>query len=164
MGTQIVPLGGTFGGFEELTNSLKEQGYRSSELYATTYGSALVQDSPLYSHNQENIAQVRQFIKAVLEYTGSEKVHVISHSLGVTMARKAILGGVGIDDDGTGYDLGTSLSDRIDVFVGIGGANQGLVNCVGAITPICSTNNGLYRDCNYRTIDVPSKYQFRNGI
>ena len=34
--------GGVYGGFEELTNSLKEQGYRSSELYATTYGSALV--------------------------------------------------------------------------------------------------------------------------
>ncbi len=136
--------GGVYGGFEELTNSLKEQGYRSSELYATTYGSALVQDSPFYSHSQENIAQVRQFIKAVLEYTGSQKVHVISHSLGVTMARKAIMGGVGIDDDGVGYDLGNPLTSSIDAFIGIAGANQGLVNCLGAFTPICSTDNGLY--------------------
>ena len=137
-------LGGTFGGFEELTKDLKEQGYRSSELYATTYGSALSQDSAFYSHSQENIRQIRGFLEVVLDYTGTDKIHVVSHSLGVTMARKAIMGGVGIDDDGTGYDLGMSLTDQIDVFIGIGGANQGLVNCVGSITPICSTNNGLY--------------------
>jgi triacylglycerol lipase len=148
--------GGIYGGFEQLTTSMKDYGYRSSELYATTYGSALLQDSTLYSHNQENIRQVRQFIKAVLEYTGSEKVDVVAHSLGVTIARKAILGGVSIDDDGTGYDLGGPLTQHIETFVGIAGANQGLVNCLSAInTPICSTGNGLYPGS---TITEPSTF------
>ena len=40
--------------------------------------------------------------------------------------------------------MGNPLTSSIDAFIGIAGANQGLVNCLGAFTPICSTDNGLY--------------------
>ena len=36
---------------------------------------------------------LRAFIEAVLTYTKADKVDVISHSMGVTLARKAIQGG-----------------------------------------------------------------------
>jgi triacylglycerol esterase/lipase EstA (alpha/beta hydrolase family) len=33
---------------------------------------------------------VRKFIEAVLDYTRADKIYVIGHSMGVTLARKAI--------------------------------------------------------------------------
>jgi triacylglycerol esterase/lipase EstA (alpha/beta hydrolase family) len=36
---------------------------------------------------------VRRFIEGVLEYTRANKVIVIGHSMGVTLARAAIIGG-----------------------------------------------------------------------
>jgi triacylglycerol lipase len=40
---------------------------------------------------------IRAFIQAVLAYTGAPKINIISHSMGVAIARKAIKGGSGID-------------------------------------------------------------------
>lgn len=136
-------LGGTYGGFAQMTNTLKEYGYRSAELYATTYGPANPSQISNYTHNKANVLQIRHFIEAVLEYTGAETVDVVAHSLGVTMARKAILGGEATDDDGSSYDVGNPLTSKIKTFVGIAGANQGLINCVGANVPVCSDLNGL---------------------
>ena len=135
--------GGIYGGFEEMTNTLREYGYRSSEMYATTYGPADPNESSNYTHSQTNVKHVRHFIEAVLEYTQSEQVNIIAHSLGVTMARKAILGGIAMDDDGSTYELGSSLTSKVRTFVGIAGANQGLANCIGSPFPICSWLNGL---------------------
>jgi triacylglycerol esterase/lipase EstA (alpha/beta hydrolase family) len=33
---------------------------------------------------------VRKFIEAVLDYTRADKIYVVGHSMGVTLARKAI--------------------------------------------------------------------------
>ncbi|MEC7986147.1 MAG: lipase, partial [Myxococcota bacterium] len=114
-------LGGTLGGWEALLDDFLSHGYSAGELYGTTYGPADVSQSSLYTHRYAYLHQVRSHMEAVLAYTGSEKIHVVAHSLGVTMARKAILGGTGIDDDGNVYDLGESLQDSISVFVGIAG-------------------------------------------
>jgi len=123
------------------------QGYTSSELYATTWGPADVTQSSLQYHSRAHLTRIRAFIQAVLEYTGAEKVDVITHSMGVTLARKAIKGGSGTDlADGGSYSLGPALTGSVDTFVGIAGANRGLVACYvsGPSTPTCGSTNGLY--------------------
>jgi triacylglycerol lipase len=136
-----------FTGWTSSRNYFISQGYKGSELYAMTWGDA----NPLYSGNQyhslPNIQKVRAFIQAVKAYTGASKVDVITHSMGVTLARKAILGGTGNDLlNGGNYNLGASLTSSIDTFVGIAGANRGLVSCyqIGGTTPTCANTNGLY--------------------
>ena len=136
--------GGDLGGWKALREEFVENGYTSAELYATTYGSADSDDASLYTHQEEFVLHVRHHMEAVLAYTGSPKIHVISHSLGVTMARQAILGGEGFHDDGRRFWIGPSLEDSISVFIGIAGANQGLSQCYGSFLPVCSSTNGLY--------------------
>lgn len=137
-------LGGTFGGWTASVEHFVTLGHRQAELYATTYGPAnplLIWD---YTHSRENILQVRSFIEAVLAYTGADRVDVIAHSMGVTMARKAIKGGPGEDQAGT-FDLGPPLTDRIDTFVGIAGGNLGLSACyLTPAVPACSVTDGFY--------------------
>jgi triacylglycerol lipase len=67
--------------------------------------------------------------------------------MGVTLTRKVILGGSGNDLlNGGNYNLGASITSSVDTFVGIAGANQGLVSCwqTGGTTPTCANTNGLY--------------------
>lgn len=123
------------------------QGYKTSEIYATTWGDA----NPLLSgnqyHSKPNLQKIRAFIQAVKAYTGAAKVDVVTHSMGVTLTRKAILGGSGSDAlNGGSYNLGSSLTSSVDTFVGIAGANRGLVSCyqTGGTTPTCANTNGLY--------------------
>jgi triacylglycerol lipase len=123
------------------------KGYKSSELYATTWGPADPTQAALQYHSKENLTRIRAFIQAVKAYTGASKVDVVAHSMGVTLARKAIKGGSGYDLlDGGSYDLGTPLTSSVDTFVGISGANQGLVACYvsGPTTPTCGNTNGFY--------------------
>ncbi|MFC1853655.1 proprotein convertase P-domain-containing protein [candidate division CSSED10-310 bacterium] len=123
------------------------QGYQTAELYATTWGPANAALTAYQYHSKEYLLRIRAFIQAVYDYTGTDKVDIIAHSMGVTLARKAIKGGFGHDAAAGGdYDLGAPLSDMIDTFVGIAGANQGLVSCylAGGSTPTCSNTNGFY--------------------
>jgi triacylglycerol lipase len=140
-----VGVGAT--GWTSSINYFVSQGYKTSELYATTWGDA----NPLYSanqyHSKPNIEKIRAFIQAVKAYTGATKVDIVTHSMGVTLARKAILGGSGNDLlNGGNYNLGSTLTSSVDTFVGIAGANQGLVSCwqTGGTTPTCANTNGLY--------------------
>lgn len=139
--------GAGFTGWVSSRDYFLSQGYKMSELYATTWGDA----NPLLSgnqyHSKPNIQKVRAFIQAVKAYTGATKVDVITHSMGTTLARKAILGGTGNDAlNGGSYNLGAAITSSIDTFVGIAGANWGLVSCyqIGGTTPTCAATNGLY--------------------
>ena len=125
----------------------QSKGYRSSELYATTWGPADSLQSALQYHSQSHLERLRAFIQAVKAYTGAAKVDIVAHSMGVTLARKAIKGGAGHDSLGGGsYNLGASLTSSVDSFVGISGGNRGLVACylTGPTTPTCGNTNGLY--------------------
>lgn len=134
-------------GWEDSIDYFEAQGYTTAELYATTWGPASVAQAAQQYHSRAHLEHVRAFLEAVLDYTGAEQIDVISHSMGVTLGRKAILGGSAHDAlDGGTYSLGGSLTSEIDTFVGIAGANQGLVSCyqTGGTTPTCAATNGLY--------------------
>lgn len=134
-------------GWNASINYFGSQGYKKSELYATTWGDANSSLAAYQYHSKPNIQKVRAFIQAVLAYTGASKVDIITHSMGVTLTRKAILGGAGNDAaNGGSYNLGAALTANVDTFVGIAGANWGLVSCyqTGGTTPTCASTNGLY--------------------
>ncbi|MGD1842232.1 MAG: lipase family protein [Thermonemataceae bacterium] len=121
------------------------QGYSQAELYAITWGDADILLAANQYHSRANVERIRAFIEAVKAYTGAKKVDVIGHSMGVTLARKAIKGGTGNDElDGGSYDLGKKLS-YIDTFVGIAAANRGLVSCFDSSTLLtCGETNGFF--------------------
>ncbi|WP_375769667.1 lipase family protein [Archangium gephyra] len=125
----------------------QSQGYKPSELYATTWGPADASLSAYQYHSKTNVMKVRKFIEAVKAYTGAAKVDIVAHSMGVTLARKAVLGGYATDSlEGGQYYIGAPLTSSVDTFVGIAGANLGLVSCyqTGPGTPTCGSTNGLY--------------------
>jgi hypothetical protein len=134
-------------GWTSSVSYFKTQGYTSAELYATTWGPADPAQSPYQYHSKDNMMRLRAFIQAVTAYTGATKVDIICHSMGVTLARKAIKGGTAYDAAAGGnYNLGASLTSSVDTFVGISGANRGLTACYlsGPTTPTCSDVNGFY--------------------
>ena len=134
-------------GWRSSIEYFKSQGYTSAELYATTWGPANTALASQQYHSKAYLTRLRAFIQAVKAYTGATKVDVITHSMGVTLARKAIKGGAGNDAlDGGAYNLGSSLTSSVDTFVGIAGANRGLTTCYlsGPTTPTCGSTNGFY--------------------
>lgn len=122
-------------------------GYKTSELYATTWGPASASLAAAQYHSKTYVMKTRKLVEAVLAYTGAAKVDIVAHSMGVTLARKAILGGWANDAlDGGDYYIGAPLTSSVDTFVGIAGANRGLTSCYlsGPSTPTCGSTNGLY--------------------
>jgi triacylglycerol lipase len=134
-------------GWRSSIEYFKSQGYTSAELYATTWGPANSAFSSQQYHSKDNLTRLRAFVQAVKAYTGATKVDIVTHSMGVTLGRKVIKGGSGNDSlAGAAYNLGASLTSSVDTFVGIAGANRGLVACYnsGPTTPTCGNTNGLY--------------------
>lgn len=99
-------------------------------MYATTWGNGNYSLNIDESHDRRRVQYVRAFIEAVLDYTGAEKVDIITHSLGVTLTRRAIKGGLVLSDE-TPYELGPALTSRVDTFLALAGGNQGLITCNG---------------------------------
>ncbi|MCP9263620.1 Protein CBR-LIPS-9 [Dirofilaria immitis] len=103
----------------------RSSGYDWSELYATTYANG-AEGNPLqwakYTMDCQYVKQVRALIVAVSLYT-DRAVNVIAFSLGVPLARKAILGGLCVD---TNENLGNPLTTSIDTFIGVAGPNHGV--------------------------------------
>ena len=88
---------------------------------------------------------MRAFVEAVLAYTGAPKINVIGHSMGVTLSRRVIKGGM-VNAAPSSFNLGPSLADRVDTYIGIAGANYGLTTCylLPFAFPTCNRLNGFY--------------------
>ena len=132
-------------GFTKTIQTLISKGYKKSELYITTWGPGTFTKGMDQVHSQETLNYLRQFTEAVLAYTGAKKISVISHSMGVTLARRVIKGGV-ISYEGPPFDLGHSLGPQVDTFIGIAGGNWGIANCLlgPVLVPTCNANNGYF--------------------
>ena len=141
--------GGVYGGWSSMRQHFLDAGFNNAELYATTYGPADSLYLSEYRHDVDSLQHIRHFLEAVIAYTGADKIDVISYSLGVTLTRKAILGGGFTDANQRSVQLGEPLSRYIDTFVGIAGANQGLTSCYAGLTPACSSVDGLYPGTNW---------------
>lgn len=136
-------------GWKGSIETFAKNGYKPSELYAMTWGPANPMLAANQTHSEKYLGEVRAFIQAVKEYTGAEKVDVIGHSMGVTLARKAIQGGDGFDPYAGGkFNLGKPLTDSVDTFVGIAGANHGLAAArwTGDLVPTTNRTTGLHPD------------------
>ena len=137
-------LGGPLGGWTVVRDALVAAGWRSAELYATTYGPADPLRASIYGHDRASLGAVRALLEAALDHTGAAQIDVVGHSLGVTMARRAILGGPVRDRAGVTWDLGPPLTGRVHTFVGMAGANLGLASCTNPAIPVCDREVGLY--------------------
>ncbi|HOJ49450.1 MAG TPA: hypothetical protein PKW55_01415 [Spirochaetota bacterium] len=106
-------------------------GYTPAELYAIGWGNKGTGENLNNFHKAEWIGKIRRFIEAVKNYTG-KNVNIISHSMGVTMTMKAILGGNAYDTydrSGGATNLGSPISSYIKVFIGIAGGVRGVNLC-----------------------------------
>ena len=131
-------------GYRSLITYLSTQGYTKGDLYATTWGSGNASTIQNNNHAKKYILQMRAFLEAVLAYTKADHVNVIGHSMGVTIARKIVQGGEGIDQKEGSYQVGNSLKDKVKNFIGLAGANMGLTACWNLNTiPTCSNIDGF---------------------
>jgi triacylglycerol lipase len=149
LGTGYIAEGETtslFTGFSASVAYFTAHGYSMAELYGTTWGPADANQTANQEHSRAVIGSTRAFLEAVMAYTGSDKVDVISHSMGVTIARGAIYGGTQVDNEGS-YSVGASLGSSVDTFIGISGANQGLAVCFDPLYTsyaTCTAKGGFY--------------------
>ncbi|CDW85573.1 lipase [Stylonychia lemnae] len=132
-------------GFTQTIQYMLTNGYTQQELYATTWGKGNLSWLEVEVHNQQKVMLVRKFIEAVLAYTGSSKVNLVAHSMGVTLARRAIKGGK-FDDGAETYDIGVALTDKIDTFISMSGSNYGIPDCANQAhyKLYCSYYNGYW--------------------
>jgi pimeloyl-ACP methyl ester carboxylesterase len=134
-------------GWKGSIEHFSKEGYKPSEMYAMSWGPGSPMKASEQHHSKKYLEEVRAFIEAVKQYTGAEKVDVIGHSMGVTLARKAIQGGDGFDPyERKSYNLGGALTDSVDTFVGIAGANHGLAAALwtGDLVPTTNRTSGLH--------------------
>lgn len=95
-----------------------QAGYSLQELWAISYNGASQKGKlfPCRTDNTTNMVDIYDFIHAVIEYTGADKVDIVAHSLGVTIVRRMMF------ED-------TNLYRVIDNFVAIAGPNHGTGAC-----------------------------------
>jgi len=97
-----------------------DAGYSPQELWAVSYNGKSTKDrlpgSQCVTDNRTNIPDLAAFVKAVLAYTGAQKVDLIAHSLGATIARGMLA-------------QHPELAQIVEHFVAIAGPNHGTTVC-----------------------------------
>ena len=93
--------------------TLKSRGYVDSQLFLPNWGSKINAGSN--DHGAANTGVVKNSITAAYAASCTGKIDVIGHSMGVTLAMKAI------------NELG--YAGRVNSFIGIAGAQHGLNSC-----------------------------------
>jgi pimeloyl-ACP methyl ester carboxylesterase len=111
-----------FGRMQAFAQFFLDHGYRPSELWGLGYQGDqcdLMQDSTLRSGISHTTAAavpiLRQFVQAVLDFTGAKRVDIVAHSLGVTVARE--------------WMLQDNAYSEVRALVAIEGPNHGIIDC-----------------------------------
>ncbi len=101
-----------------LRQRMKTAGYTDQEVWAISYNGARCGSQACFTANDVQVSDMFAFIQAVRNYTGSAKVDIVSHSLGVTVVRRTMF-------------MHPALLDQIEDFVGAAGGNHGTTACRG---------------------------------
>jgi pimeloyl-ACP methyl ester carboxylesterase len=111
-----------FGHVHDFAEYFDAHGYSPAELWGLGYqgdqcdlGAMPTNRSGPSHSTAANVPDLRAFVHAVLEYTGSRQVDIVAHSLGVTLTRAWLR-----------EDHAYRLVRR---FVAVDGPNHGIVNC-----------------------------------
>jgi len=111
-----------FGRMQAFAQSFLDHGYHPSELWGLGYQGDqcdLAQDNTFRSGVSHTTAAavpiLRNFVQAVLDYTGAKRVDIVAHSLGVTVARE--------------WMLQDNAYRKVRALVAIDGPNHGIVDC-----------------------------------
>ncbi len=111
-----------YGDVQEIAQYFADRGYRASELWGLGYQGDqcdLLTDPTIRSSESHtataNVPDLRRFVDAVLESTGAQRVDIVAHSLGVTVAREWMR-----QDD---------AHRKVRHLVGIAGPEHGIINC-----------------------------------
>jgi len=110
--------------WDEPGKSVKQRflnaGYSMQELWAISYNGKSTKQLPPSSqcrtNVQVNLSDVTAFVKAVVAYTGAQKIDIISHSKGVVLVR-------------TMMAEHPDIAGLVENFVGIAGPNHGTSVC-----------------------------------
>ena len=109
-------------------STLKSRGYLASQLYLPNWGSKTNAGSN--DHGSVNTGVVKSSLQAAAASSCTGKIDVIGHSMGVTLAMKAI------------NELG--YAGRVNSFVSVAGAQHGLNSCgvypFNVATATCGAN------------------------
>jgi pimeloyl-ACP methyl ester carboxylesterase len=111
-----------FGRVQAFAQFFLDHGYHLSELWGLGYQGDqcdLAQDNTHRSDVSHSTAAavpiLRQFVQAVLEFTGAKRVDIVAHSLGVTVARE--------------WMLQDNAYRKVRALVAIDGPNHGIIDC-----------------------------------
>jgi triacylglycerol lipase len=113
--------------FRNTVAALKARGYSDADIFALDWGSKSCLSCN--DHCGAELVAVSRALDAALAYSPTGRVDVIGHSMGVTLAARAIA------DGGHAAD--------VDAFIGIAGGFRGLSSCRGMVMPACSSSCGL---------------------
>uniref|UniRef100_A0AC35TVS2 Lipase n=1 Tax=Rhabditophanes sp. KR3021 TaxID=114890 RepID=A0AC35TVS2_9BILA len=131
------------------------KGYKTSELYAFTYGDRNLTNAANRQHTCTYLQMINKFIFAVLKYTNSTQVDIIAHSMGVTLTKRAIIGHTSKDAT---CSVGRSLKNKVRTLIAIAGASHGLCMCnqeTSVLMKACGKDHGFYSgsSCNAKFED-----------
>jgi pimeloyl-ACP methyl ester carboxylesterase len=111
-----------YGNVHDMANYFLDHGYRASELWGLGYQgdqcdlvTSPTNRSGAAHSTLANVPDLRAFVQAVLDYTGAQRVDIVGHSLGVTLAREWMR-------QDRAYHVVRHL-------VAIDGPNHGIVDC-----------------------------------
>jgi len=141
------------GGMVNISIFFEKYGYAQGSVFATTYGpnGTVINggDTIICTY----LKQIRTLILAVNRYT-RRRVAVAGYSLGSAVTRKAILGGICLDNNQT---LGSPLTNIVSSYMGVAGANHGAILCEELPTaPMCNNITGFTAGSQF-LIDINKK-------
>jgi len=124
-----------FGRIQAFAQFFLDNGYSPRELWGLGYQGDqcdLQQDNTFRSGISHTTAAavplLRQFVQAVLDFTGAKRIDIVAHSLGVTVARE--------------WMLQDNAFRKVRALVAIDGPNHGIIDCSPSLANFYQLVNG----------------------